>query len=120
STDPLWADPAQGPAGLRARRDGDDSARDRSIARWEQPLLAFAWRYLRHTIDARDVVAETFVRLYQQRERFRPNTMLTAWLFTAVANRCRNQHRWRMRHPTTSLDSSEADRKSTRLNSSHV
>lgn len=109
------ADPAQDLADLRALRDGDDSALDRLIARWEKPLLAFAWRYLRHTIDARDVVAETFVRLYQQRERFRPDTNLSAWLFTAVANRCRNQHRWRMRHPTTSLDSSEVDGRSTTI-----
>jgi RNA polymerase sigma factor (sigma-70 family) len=90
-------------------QDGDDAALDRLIARWEKPLLAFAWRYLRHTIDARDVVAETFVRLYQQRHRFRPETNLSAWLFTAVANRCRNQHRWRIRHPTTSLDGPIAD-----------
>lgn len=103
------ADSSQDLADLRALRDGNDTALDRLIARWEKPLLAFAWRYLRHTIDARDVVAETFVRLYQQRDRLRPDTNLSAWLFTAVANRCRNQHRWRMRHQTTSLDAPGSD-----------
>lgn len=103
------SNPAHDLIDLRALQDGDDAALDRLIARWERPLLAFAWRYLRHRNDARDVVAETFVRLYQQRDRFRPDTNLSAWLFTAVANRCRNQHRWRMRHPTTSLDGPEFD-----------
>lgn len=89
---------------LRALQEGDDRALDRLIARWERPLLAFAWRYLRHPIDARDMVADAFVRLYQNRARLRPDTNLSAWLFTTVANLCRNQHRWRRRHPTASLD----------------
>jgi RNA polymerase sigma factor (sigma-70 family) len=88
-----------------ALQGGEDRALDRLIARWERPLLAFAWRYLRNTEDARDLVAETFVRLYRQRERLRADTNLSAWLFTTLANLCRNQHRWRKRHPTTSLES---------------
>jgi RNA polymerase sigma factor (sigma-70 family) len=75
-------------------------------------LLAFAWRYLRHSIDSRDVVAEAFVRLYQNRTRLRADTNLSAWLFTTVANLCRNQHRWRQRHPTTSLDEPSATEES--------
>jgi RNA polymerase sigma factor (sigma-70 family) len=96
-------------ANLRALQEGDDTALDRLIARWERPLLAFAWRYLRHSADSRDVVAEVFVRLYQQRERLRPDTNLPAWLFTTLANLCRNQHRWRRRHPTSSLDAPAPD-----------
>lgn len=82
---------------------GDDTALTELIGRWERPLLAFAWRYMHNTADARDLVAETFVRLYQQRERLRPDTKLSAWLFTALTNLCHNQHRWRRRHPTVSF-----------------
>jgi RNA polymerase sigma factor (sigma-70 family) len=91
-------------ADLRALQEGDERALDRLIARWERPLLAFAWRYLHQNAEARDMVAEAFVRLYQQRHRLRPDTNLSAWLFTTVANLCRNQHRWRQRHPAWSLD----------------
>lgn len=83
---------------------GDDTALNRLIERWERPLVAFAWRYMHNAADARDLVAETFVRLYQQRERLRPDTKLSAWLFTALTNLCHNQHRWRRRHPTVSFD----------------
>jgi len=96
-------------AQLDALQHGDDTALNRLIARWERPLFAFAWRYVRHTVDARDLVAEVFVRLYQQRSRLRADTNLSAWLFTTLANLCHNQHRWRRRHPTVSLDAAEED-----------
>ncbi|HTZ21919.1 MAG TPA: sigma-70 family RNA polymerase sigma factor [Opitutaceae bacterium] len=102
-------DPTNDCAQLAALQHGDDMALNRLIARWERPLFAFAWRYVRHTADARDLVAEVFVRLYQQRSRLRPDTNLSAWLFTTLANLCHNQHRWRRRHPTVSLDAAEED-----------
>ena len=102
-------DPTNDRAQLDALQHGDDTALNRLIARWERPLFAFAWRYVRHTADARDLVAEVFVRLYQQRRRLRADTNLSAWLFTTLANLCHNQHRWRRRHPTVSLDAAEED-----------
>lgn len=90
-----------------ALREGADAALNQLIARWEQPLFAFAWRYMRSSADARDLVAETFVRLYQQRTRLREDTKLAAWLFTTLTNLCHNQHRWRRRHPTVSFQASE-------------
>jgi RNA polymerase sigma-70 factor (ECF subfamily) len=89
---------------LRLLQQGHDLALERLIARWERPLYAFAWRYLQNAADAHDVVAEAFVRLYQQRLRLRPDTNLPAWLFTTVGNLCHNHHRWRRRHPSVSLD----------------
>jgi RNA polymerase sigma-70 factor (ECF subfamily) len=87
-----------------ALQRGEDTALDRLIARWRQPLFAFAWRYVHNQADAQDLVAETFVRLYQQRARLRDDTKLSAWLFTTLSNLCHNQHRWRRRHPTVSFD----------------
>ena len=106
-------DPTNDRAQLAALQRGDDTALNRLIARWERPLFAFAWRYVRHTADARDLVAEVFVRLYQQRSRLRADTNLSAWLFTTLANLCHNQHRWRRRHPTVSLAAAEADEGNT-------
>jgi hypothetical protein len=58
-------------------RQDDEAALNRLMARWEQRLFAFAWRYLRNAADAREVVIEVFVRLYQQRARLRPDTNLS-------------------------------------------
>jgi len=101
------ADPDTDRADLDALRRGDETALNRLIARWERPLISFAFRYLGNSADARDLVAETFVRLYRNRERFDAESNLAAWLFTALANLCRNRYRWNRRHPTVALDSTE-------------
>lgn len=89
---------------LQALQKGQDSALNQLIARWQRPLFAFAWRYVQNPTDAHDLVAETFVRLHQQRARLRPDTKLSAWLFTTLSNLCHNHYRWRRRHPSVSLD----------------
>ena len=98
------SDPVSDQGALQALREGRDSALDELIARWQRPLFAFAWRYLQNQTDAHDLVAETFVRLHQQRDRLRPDANLSAWLFTTLSNLCHNHYRWRRRHPTVSLD----------------
>jgi len=102
------ADPANDRNDFPLLQQGDESALTRLITRWEQPLFAFAWRYLRNDADAREVVIEVFVRLHQQRARLCADTNLSAWLFTALTNLCHNQHRWRRRHPTENLDGAVA------------
>lgn len=102
--------PAGDNADLLALQCGDDAALSRLMARWQKPLFAFAWRYLHNTADAHDLVAEVFVRLYQQSHRLNADTKLPAWLFTILANLCHNHHRWRKRHPSASLDAASIGR----------
>lgn len=97
-------DSANDQADFQLLQHGDESALNRLMARWEQRLFAFAWRYLRNEADAREAVIEMFVRLHQQRARLRPDTNLPAWLFTTLTNLCHNRHRWRRRHPEAVLD----------------
>lgn len=92
---------------IAAIRAGDERAFEGLVNEFQRPLFTFAWRYLRNSADAEDVVVETFVRLHQAHARLRPDTNLSAWLFTALANLCHNRHRWRTRHPETSLDAPE-------------
>jgi RNA polymerase sigma-70 factor (ECF subfamily) len=90
-------------ASLLALKQGEAVALNRLISRWQRPLHSFAYRYVQNSADAHDLVAETFVRLYQHRHRLRPDTKLSAWLFTALTNLCHNHHRWQRRHPTVAL-----------------
>ena len=101
-------DPATDEAALLALQQGDASALNRLIGRWQRPLHSFAYRYCQNQSDAEDLVAQTFARLYQQRTRFRPDTRLSAWLFTTLTNLCHNHHRWKRRHPTVNLESGHA------------
>ena len=96
-------DPATDQASLLALQQGEAAALNRLIERWQRPLHSFAYRYCQNQADADDLVAQTFVKLYQQRERLRADTRLSAWLFTTLTNLCHNHHRWKRRHPTISL-----------------
>lgn len=97
-------DPATDRASLVALQNGDTMALNRLIARWQRPLTSYAYRYLQNAADAQDLVANVFVRLYQQRTRLRADTNVSAWLFTALTNLCHNHYRWKRRHPTVALD----------------
>ena len=88
---------------LEDLKNGRDAALNEIIERWEKPLTRFAWRYVQNETDARDLAQETFVKVYNNRHRFRPNTRLSAWMFTTLANQCRNFARWKKRHPTVAL-----------------
>ena len=89
---------------LHALQAGEENALNRLVARWEKPLFGFAWRYVRNSADARDLAAETLVRLYQNRLKLAADSKVSAWLFTTLVNLCRNHHRWRERHPSMSLE----------------
>ncbi len=94
---------------MRALVAGRKLALNELITLWEGPLLRFIFRYVQNEAEARDLVQETFVRVYLHRERFRPDSCFSTWAFTIAANLCRNHHRWRGRHPTVSLDEPAQD-----------
>lgn len=97
------SDSANDQSNLLALQRGESAALNRLIARWQRPLHSFAYRYCQNEADAEDLVAQAFVRLYQQRLRLREDTTLSAWLFTTLSNLCHNHHRWKRRHPTLPL-----------------
>ncbi len=103
-------DPANDRSNLLALQEGEAAALNRLIARWQRPLHGFAYRYCQNQADAEDLVAQVFVRLYQQCRRLRPDTQLSAWLFTTLTNLCHNHHRWKRRHPTIPLEGGQAGR----------
>jgi len=85
-------------------QQGNDGALSELMLRWQQPLAAFVFRYLQNPTDTSEVVQETFVRIYQSRQRYRPTAKFSTWIFTIAANLCRNRARWRRRHPSIPLE----------------
>lgn len=51
--------------------------------------------------DAEDAVQETFVKYLQKAPQFESGEHEKAWLLTVAANLCRDQLRFRKRHPQT-------------------
>ena len=49
-------------------------------------LRAFAWSVSRNGSDADDLVQDTLIKAWTNREKFEPGTNLRAWLFTILRN----------------------------------
>ena len=89
---------------------GHDAALNQLMARHGQPLTLYLVRLLRSQAEAEDLAQETFVRVYQHRDRFRPEAKFSTWLYTIATNLVRDRLRWRGRHPQVSLEAELGDR----------
>lgn len=85
-------------------RSGDATALAPLMQRWEVPTKALIARLVSNWTEAEDLAQETFVRVWQQRERFRPGASFRPWLFAIAVNLARNRLRWWRRRPTVALD----------------
>lgn len=88
-------------------RDGDEPALAALMVRWERPVKSLLYRLLLNSDEAAELAQETFVRLFFQRAKFRPDARFAPWLLTIAANLARNRRRWWRRHPTVSFDTPE-------------
>lgn len=89
---------------MKRLQGGEDLALNELMERWEQPLARYLMRQTGNEAAALDLAEETFVRLYEKRDRYEGRASFRTWLYTIATNLCRNHHRWRARHPTVSLD----------------
>ena len=82
---------------------GHDAALDALMARHASRLYHYLLRLLQNETEASDFAQETFVRIYQNRSRFKPNLKFSTWLYTIATNLVRDLQRHRARHPHVSL-----------------
>ena len=54
--------------------------------------------------DSADLAQETFVLVYQNRAKFRPDAKFSTWLYTIASNLVKTRYRFRSRHAEVSLD----------------
>lgn len=87
-----------------ALRDGNDTALDALMLRWQLPLRAFLFRHLQNEADALDLAQDTFVRIYRHRENYREGARFSTWMFQIALNLCRDHGRRRARRPLVALD----------------
>ena len=92
---------------MRRLREGEDLALNEIMERWQRRVTSYLLRFIGNETVAIDLAEETFVRVYQSRERYRPKAKFSTWLFAIASNLAREHLRWLRRHPTTSLN--EAD-----------
>ena len=99
---------------VRALQSGDDGAFNELIRKYQEPLFGFICRYTGDEETARDILQETFVRLYFSVRRFKPRAKFATWLYSIALNLCRDHARSKQRkqsYATESLDVVDLHRK---------
>src|SRR5581483_3411602 len=83
---------------------GHDAALSALMERHGARLFHYLLRQINNETDAADLAQESFVRVYQNAARFRPNHRFSTWLYTIATNLLRDRFRWHKRHPQVSLE----------------
>ena len=83
---------------------GHDAALNDLMERHGERLFHYLIRCLQNEDDAADLAQETFVRVFQNRKKFKPDSGLSTWLYTIATNLVKTRYRYRSRHPEISLD----------------
>ncbi len=80
-------------------QQGDDLALNEIMARYQQALHSYVYRFVHDTDEAADLVQEAFVRVYLKRSKYKPKGKFRTWLYTLTGNLCRDWIRSRKRRP---------------------
>ena len=89
---------------MRRVQAGDEGAFASLMQRWERPVKSVIARLVLNTREAEELAQETFVRLWQHRDRFAGDRPLKPWILGIALNLARNRLRWWKRRPTVALE----------------
>ena len=85
-------------------RQGDMQAFDELYKRHRQPLFNFICRLLQDAALAEDVFQETYMRVLENADRFKPRAKFSTWLYTVAHNLCMDElRRQRMSIPAEKM-----------------
>ncbi len=74
------------PVLLKRWRDGDQGGFHALMTRYERPVFRVIWKMVRNDEDARDLMQETFLRLWKNADKIRDDVDLHPWLFRTGTN----------------------------------
>lgn len=83
---------------VRALQAGDESALNELMAKYRGPMFGLIYRYVGDAELARDLLQETFVRVYFGISHFKPKARFASWLYAIATNLCRDSARSKAHH----------------------
>jgi RNA polymerase sigma-70 factor (ECF subfamily) len=84
--------------------EGDQDAFDQVYLRYKAKVRKFIGGFVVDDATAEDLLQETFLRVYQNAQRYRPTHKLASWVYRIATNLCLNELRRRRAHPVVSLN----------------
>ena len=79
--------------------EGENAAFGELVERHQVRLRRFIFRYVRNEHTATEIAQETFMKAFEQRQRWIPKAKFTTWLFTIGRNLCIRELRKGGRRP---------------------
>ena len=74
-------------------QNGDESAFEAMVARWNEPILQLATRMTGDLEEARDIRQMVLLKTYQGLARFEGRSRFSTWIYRVVLNLCRDRKR---------------------------
>jgi RNA polymerase sigma-70 factor (ECF subfamily) len=94
---------------VNAARDGEVSAFEELIHRYDRKLFRLALGIVHNQDDAQEVVQDAFVKAYRNLERFREDAKFATWLFRIAVNESLIKLRRRRGPSEVSIDADDFD-----------
>jgi RNA polymerase sigma-70 factor (ECF subfamily) len=82
---------------------GDELAYVELVNRYRDRLMNFVYRYVGTREEAEDIVQDTFVKLFQKKDYYRPISEFSTWIFTIASNLAKTELRKRKRRKVSYL-----------------
>ena len=68
--------------------NGNDSAFEELIYRYDKSVLSIALNYVHNSDDAKDIYQEVFIRVHRSLKKFEMRSEFSTWLFRIATNVC--------------------------------
>jgi RNA polymerase sigma-70 factor (ECF subfamily) len=91
---------------------GEAAAFEELVAERSGEIYGLLFRLTENREEARDLTQETFLRAFQNIDRFRGDADVRTWIYRIAINQARNRFRWwrrRRRDATVSLDQPQGE-----------
>jgi len=96
---------------LQRVKESDTRAFSALVDRYKVKLFNLLYRMLQNREEAEDILQETFLRVFREKESYDPSYAFSTWIYTIALNLCRNQLKRRKRFRFFGMDLIKDDRR---------
>ena len=96
-------------------QQGDTNAFTELVKRYKDPLFNYVSRMLKDSVFAEDIVQETFVRVYKNKDRYQQIAKFSTWIYTIAINLAKTEIRRQSLRRFFSFSSTSDDGKTFEL-----
>jgi len=96
---------------IRLFQAGDERAYEQIVERYSRQLCSFIYRIVNDWTLSQDVLQDTFVRLYLNKDSYREIARFSTWIYTIAGNLAKTELRRQKVRRWTSLSSRDDDQR---------